>query len=109
MYIHLIIVLVFLAILGFTVADFLREFFKTSGSLGDRLMAAGKGSMTILWTRFCYLVGAVAGLLVTTADYFNAPGVADGIRQVMQPQYVALIGLAVAIITEMARRRTLSQ
>jgi hypothetical protein len=103
------VTLIVLAIVGYVVVDFVREWRKAEGSLWDRLVAAGKGSATILWARFTIIVGALADLLVEVADWLNAPGVADGIKMVLQPEYVGAFIVAVALISEVARRRTLGK
>ena len=41
------------------------------------------------------------------ADLLQAPGVAEPVRSVLAPQYVAVFVVAVAIVGELARRRTL--
>jgi hypothetical protein len=98
---------VVLAIFAYVVFDFAREYIRASGSTWDRLIAAGKGSATIVWQRFVMLISAVAGGLASLADWLNAPGLADAIKDAMTPEYVAFFMIAVAIITEIARRRTL--
>lgn len=79
-----------------------------TGTVWERLLAAAQGSATILWARFSMLVGALATVLVEAADWLNAPGVADGIKAVMQPSYVAFFIIAMAVMSELARRRTLN-
>jgi hypothetical protein len=73
----------------------------------QRLLAAGRQSATILWQRFTIALAALADVLVWLADFFNAPGVAEPIKSVLQPHYVAGFVVAVAIVGELARRRTL--
>jgi hypothetical protein len=105
--VHIIVLVALMLFIGVIGYEFVKDFATTTGSIWTRLLAAGKDSATILWARFSMIVAAITAALVDASDYFNAPGVSDAIKQVMQPQYVALVGLFVAIITEVARRRTL--
>jgi len=99
--------LILLAALIYVVADFLRSYWTATGNVWQRLLAAGRQSATILWQRFTIALAALADVLVWLADLFNAPGVAEPIKSVLQPQYVAVFVVAVAIVGELARRRTL--
>lgn len=87
--------------------DLVTSFYASSGTLWQRLLATGKQSATILWSRFVVLVTGLSGGLVLLADYLNAPGVADAIKAVIQPQYVMILLIAIPLINEFARRRTL--
>lgn len=104
---HIVATMLCVMVLAFVIMDFVREYRRTPGSVWDRAVAAGKGSATILWARFVAIVSALAALLVEFADYLNAPGVAEAIKGILQPEYVGLFMVAIAIITEFARRRTL--
>ena len=103
-YFHLSLLLGALALAGFIVYDFTTRYRAATGSIWERMLAAGQGTETLLWARFVALVGAVSGLLVSAADYANAPGVATAIQQFLQPEYVAIGMVAIALITEWARR-----
>lgn len=99
--------LVILVLIACIIIDFLREFATVKGSVWQRLLAAGKGSATIIWQRFLMLIGAGTAALAELADLLNAPGVADTIKSYMQPQYVAAFIIVAALIGELARWRTL--
>lgn len=101
---NLIISMVTVALVTFIVYDFVMEFKAATGTTWERLLAAGKQTETILWARFVALVGCLTQLLVQGADWLNAPGVADSIRTVMKPEYVAVYIVAIAFVTEFARR-----
>lgn len=103
----LVLLLIALALLARIVFDFLRAYIPAPGTIWQKLLAAGKASATILWARFVMLVGLASAGLVNLADFANAPGIADGIKAVMQPQYVAWLVFGIALVTELARRRTL--
>lgn len=103
-YFHLALILGSVGLVGFIVYDFATRFKAATGSPWERALAAGKGTETILWSRFVAFVGSITALLVSAADYFNAPGVAAAIQQYLKPEYVAIGTIAVALITEWARR-----
>jgi hypothetical protein len=103
-----IIVAVALAgVAGFFISEFARDYIATTGSIGERLLAAGKGSATIVWSRFSAVVAALAGALSGLADWLNAPGVSEAIQSCLKPEWVALYVLGLALVSEFARRRTL--
>ena len=106
---NVILNLILLAALLYVVVDFLRSFRAAAGTVWQRLLATGKQSATILWQRFTIAVVSFADAIVWLADLLNAPGVAEPIKSVLQPQYVAAFVMAVAIISELARRRTLEK
>jgi len=99
--------LILFAALVYVVIDFTRSFRAAAGTLWQRLLATGRESATILWQRFTIALASLADAVVWLAELLNAPGVAEPIKSVLQPQYVAALMVAVAIIGELARRRTL--
>lgn len=86
---------------------FWKAYLSATGTTWQRILAAAQGSATIAWARFSAFVGMAATALASLADWLNAPGVSDGIKEVLQPQYVALFIIVSGILTELARRRTL--
>jgi hypothetical protein len=104
---HLVIDLVLFAALVYVVVDFIRAYKSASGTLWQRLLATGRHSATILWQRFTIALAGFADAVVWLADLLQAPGVAEPVRSVLAPQYVAVFVVAVAIVGELARRRTL--
>lgn len=102
--ISLIFSLAVAGLLAYIVYDFVAEYRAAAGTTWQRIVAAGKKTETILWARFVALVGCLTDLLVQAADWLNAPGLTDAIREAMQPQYVAGFIIAVALVTEFARR-----
>lgn len=92
---------------GFFIWEFVSDYSAAAGSAWERLLAAGKGSATIVWSRFSAIVAALAGTLSGLADWLNAPGVGEAIQSYLKPEWVALYVLGVALIAELARRRTL--
>jgi hypothetical protein len=104
---HAVIDLILFAALVYVVFDFVRAWRAASGTVWQRLLATGRHSATILWQRFIIALAGFADALVWLADLLQAPGVAEPIKSVLQPQYVAVLVVAVAIVGELARRRTL--
>jgi hypothetical protein len=72
----------------------------------DTLKAAFKHSVTILWARFVALGGIVLGAVqALSAD----PAVNDAIHTILQPQFIPYYVIAIGLITELARRRTIAK
>jgi hypothetical protein len=72
----------------------------------DTLKAAFKHSVTILWARVVALGGIVLGAVqALSAD----PAVNDAIHTILQPQFIPYYVIAIGLITELARRRTLAK
>lgn len=103
----MIISLLLLAILIYVLYDFYVNYKGAVGSAWDRALAAGRGSATILWARFTAAVAACAGAAAGLAEFLGSPGVASAIQTYMQPSYVAVLMISIAVISEWARRRTL--
>jgi len=62
-----------------------------------------KNSVTIFWARVQVLVGfAVASLMALASD----PNVTSTIQTALQPKYIPYYVIAIGLITEIARRRT---
>lgn len=104
---YLLVDLPIAALVLYFVYDFVTSYLAAPGTVWERVLASGKGSATIVWARFVVLVSGASGGLVMLADYLNAPGVSDAIKSVVQPQYVMIMMVAIPLITEFARRRTL--
>ena len=73
----------------------------------ERSLAAGKHSATILWARFCAAVASAADGVVWLCEIANAPNVAGAVQTYLTPKAVAAVMITVAVITEVARRRSL--
>ena len=104
---HLILDLVLVAALVYVVIDFVRAYLAAAGTVWQRLLATSRNSATILWQRFTIALAGFADALVFVADLLQAPGVAEPIKSVLQPQYVAVFVVVVTVVGELARRRTL--
>ena len=69
----------------------------------ERIKAAFKHSLTILWARVVALAGL---LLVSGQDLLGDPNISGAIQSALQPRYIPYYVIAIGIITEIARRRT---
>jgi hypothetical protein len=78
-----------------------------SGSFAAAVKAWFLRSATILWARLVALAGLLLAALDWLANLAGVPGVSENIRALLSPQYVPWYLIAIAIITELARRRTL--
>ncbi|MBS0536868.1 MAG: hypothetical protein JSR72_22650 [Proteobacteria bacterium] len=72
----------------------------------DSIKAWFKNSVTILWAR---LVAVVGLLLAAGQSVLQDPNVASAVQAALQPQYVPYYVIAIGLITELARRRTLDK
>jgi hypothetical protein len=97
----------FTLIAVYVIADLVVGYYRADGSIWSKLVAAGRDSATILWQRLVLATAALSGVLVTLADTLGAPQVDNAIRAVLQPQWVPIYGVMIAVIGELARRRTL--
>lgn len=72
----------------------------------DKIKACFKRSMTILWARAVALAGvAFAAVQALSAD----PTIAAAIQQILQPKFIPYYVIAIGVITEIARRRSLGK
>jgi hypothetical protein len=75
----------------------------------ERIKAWFKHSATILWARILGLGGFVFAALDATANLFELPGIRENIQLLLDPKYVPYYIIAIALVTELARRRTLTK
>jgi hypothetical protein len=72
----------------------------------DEVKAWFKYSLTILWAR----VMALAGLLLAAAEaLLQDPNVSGAVQAALQPKYVPYYVIAIGLVTEIARRRSLTK
>lgn len=72
----------------------------------DKIKAWFKNSVTILWARAVALAGV---LLVAMQSLLADPNVSAAIQQVLQPKFIPYYVIAIGLITELARRRTVER
>ena len=62
-------------------------------------------SVTILWARLQVLAGIAAASVLTLA---SDPNVTSALQAALQPKFIPYYVIAIGLITEIARRRTIS-
>lgn len=95
------------ALVAYFIYDFVVSYRAAAGTVWQRVLAAGDQSATIVWQRLIVIASGLSGAVVVVADYLNAPGVGDAIKSAVQPQYLVIYAIVMALISEFARRRTL--
>jgi hypothetical protein len=63
-------------------------------------------SLTILWARIQVLAGLLAAFLMALA---TDPNVTSAIQVALEPRFIPYYVIAIGLITEIARRRTISR
>lgn len=71
------------------------------------LKHGGKRSATILWARCIAALGLMFEAVVQLADLLGAPGIQEHVTALLDPKYVPVYLIGIAMISEIARRRTL--
>lgn len=64
-----------------------------------------RNSVTILWARFQVFTGLVAAVLMALATDSTVTGAIQG---ALEPKFIPYYVIAIGLITEIARRRTIS-
>lgn len=75
----------------------------------EKIKAWFKHSVTIVWARLVGLGGLLIAALGTIADLFELPGIKESIQALLDPRHVPYYIIAFALVTELARRRTLNK
>lgn len=75
-------------------------------SMWDNIKSWFKNSATILWARIQVLAGIIsASLIALTSD----PNVTGAIQAALQPKFIPYYVIAIGLVTEIARRRTIGR
>lgn len=72
----------------------------------DKIKAWFKHSLTILWARAVALIGL---LLAAGESVLADPNVSAAIQSALQPKFIPYYVIAIGLITEIARRRTVGK
>lgn len=72
----------------------------------ETIKAWFKHSLTILWAR---AVAAIGLLLAVGEALLQDPAVSGAIQGVLQPKYIPYYVIAIGLVTELARRRTIGK
>lgn len=89
------------------IVTFVRDYSKATGSVWQRALSASRDSATMLWTKLLALGTSLFGFLVWGADLIGDPQVSAKIKEVLTPEMLTWIGIAVVIINAIVRLRTL--
>jgi hypothetical protein len=72
----------------------------------DKFKASFKHSITILWAR----IVALAGLLLMAGEQLlQDPNIIAAVQSALQPKFVPYYVIAIGLITELARRRSIGR
>lgn len=72
----------------------------------NKIKASFKHSITILWAR----IVAFAGLLLMAGEQLlQDPNISGAVQSVLQPKFVPYYVIAIGLITELARRRSIGR
>ena len=72
----------------------------------DKIKAWFKHSLTILWARLVALAGL---LLACGQSLLGDPNVTEAIQTALQPKFIPYYVIAIGLVTEIARRRTVNR
>jgi hypothetical protein len=105
--ISLVITLGLVAVSAYLVIRVVTLYQAATGTVWNKLLATSRGSATI-FTHFCVIVsGALVSSLDWIAQILNAPDVQSWIKAVITPTSVGAVMAGIAVITIVARLRTL--
>ena len=102
-----IVLVAALAILAYIAYRVVLNYRAAEGTVWERLIVAAKNSATVLWQYVVIAGGTLLGWSVQLADALNMPEVRSVIQDNLKPEYVGLALVGIAIITVVARLRTL--
>lgn len=74
--------------------------------MSDKIKAWFRYSVTILWARAVALAGL---LMVAGIDLLGDPNIAGAIQSTLRPKYIPYYVIAIGLVTELARRRTVAR
>lgn len=72
----------------------------------EKIKAWFKNSLTIVWARAVAIIGI---LLAAGESLLQDPNITTAIQSMMQPKYIPYYVIAIGLITELARRRTVGK
>lgn len=72
----------------------------------SKIKSSFRNSVTILWARVQVLAGLLAASLMALA---TDPNVTGAIQVAMDPKFIPYYVIAIGLITEIARRRSISR
>src|ERR1700676_2038445 len=105
--IRLLFAILGLAGFGYIVYEFMVSYLDASGTRSMRAWIPFRASVTIIWARFVAAVSLLILGIVNLTAYLNFPEVSNAISLYLTPTSVALLAAGIAIVTEVARNRSL--
>ena len=103
-----IIILAFVAIcLGSFIARFVQDMRHSEGGLWARAVAAAEDSATFLWCYFILVASTLIGWADQASQFLNMPEVTNFIHTYFTDTRGAMILAGIAVITILARMRSL--
>jgi hypothetical protein len=105
---NLLLTAVVFAVPAYMAFCIIHGYASATGSTWERLVAAFRGSASILWARLNALSVGAIGATGEIATLVGAPGVKEAIQPYLGPEYMTAYVLFVLIGAEIARRRTLA-
>lgn len=72
----------------------------------DKTKAFFKNSLTILWARVQMVIGLLGALVITL---LQDPNITGALQAALQPKYIPFYVIAIGLLTELARRRSLDK
>lgn len=117
MTLHGVVAVIALALTAVVIFDFIRSYQASTNTGCARLLDAGRGSATILWSQIGFAIAAVVAALDQVMDWIcqiaGTPGADDAIKsaiqQIVTPTSAAIALAVYALITAIARMRTLNK
>lgn len=83
-----------------------KAYLNTTGSWYSRLWQALKISATLVWQMVVILVAKTLDIVDVVANYASA-GAGDQLRAAVDPRYVAAVVIGIALVTILARLRSI--
>jgi hypothetical protein len=117
MTLHGIVTVAIVAMVAIVVIDFTRSYAASGNTGWQRLLDAGRGSATILWSQLGFVIAGMLTAFDQLADLVcqltGAPGADDAFKQAIQSYFttttVGTVLAIYAVITVLARVRTLNK
>lgn len=103
----LIVALFLTGALALLVYDMAAEFARADGTIADRVKAAFRGSLTVFVAQATAVVAGAPLLAETLANALGDPAIAQAVSGTIPAEWRNLLPVAIAVLTVLARLRTL--
>ena len=105
--VNLILGLAFGAGVTFIVIHAVMAYREAQGTVWERILSTSRDSATWLWGKFLFVAGLLIEAVNQLATYLDRPEVTTFVNSYVPPRYVAGVMVAIAVITLLARLRSL--